>query len=157
MKLKTFTITIVILAAIALALALGLALGRKQGGAEIEQKLSPLVDLAFPKPPDEIKNFSGTITKIYGAIINLEIVDPDDYLPRTDGTPHIKEIRLASISSATEIMLVDYTKPDNRGNPTITPLELSDLKVGDTITVRSDQNIRDAEKFDVTRVELVRY
>ena len=157
MRLKTFTITIVVLAALALALALGLALGRKQGGAKVEQKLSPLVDLAFPKPSDEIKNFSGTITKIYGAIINLEIVDPDDYLPHTDGTPYIKEIRLASISSATQITLVDYTKPDNRGNPTITSIELSNLKTGDTITVQSDENIRDAKKFDVTRVELIRY
>ena len=164
MKTKNIVLVIVVIALLALVLTLGLSLGKKQAvkesGAEKEEtieKLKSLVDLACPKPPSEIKTFSGTIKGIYGATIDLEIIDPEDYLPHTDGTPQRKEVRFANVSSATTFTFNDYTTPDGRENPTITTIELSDLKIGDKISVRSDQNIRDAEKFDVTRVELVKY
>jgi hypothetical protein len=127
----------------------GLGLGRRQGetlgAAAAEKKLQPLIDLAFPKPPAVIKSFGGTIKDIFGAKITLEIRDPDDYLPHTDGTQP-------------KITLVDYTKKDAQGNsPLQMALKLSDLKAGDQINVRSDQNIRDAKEFIATEIELIKY
>jgi hypothetical protein len=140
----------------------GLGLGRRQGetlgAAAAEKKLQPLIDLAFPKPPAVIKSFGGTIKDIFGAKITLEIRDPDDYLPHLDGTQPKKELRSVLVASNTKITLVDYTKKDAQGNsPLQMALKLSDLKVGDQINVRSDQNIRDAKEFIATEIELIKY
>lgn len=159
--MRKFLFVLLIILIAVTAVAFGFYLGQKKGtttGAiETETKLQPLVDLAFPKPPDDIRNFSGMIKGIYGATINLEINSPEDYLPHVDGTPRKKETRFASLTSKTKIVLIDSAKLDAQGNPKITDLKLADLKAGDTITVRSEQNIKDAKKFDVTKIEMVRY
>lgn len=161
---KFFVILFIAIIAAAVGV-LGFYFGKQQGTKEgkqevqtkVVEKLQSLVELAFPKPPDDIRSFSGTIKGIYGATINLEISDPDDYLPHTDGSPRAKEIRFASLFSSTKIYLIDTTKLDAQGNPQRTELKLSDLKIGDAVTVRSNQNIRNAKKFDVTKIELVKY
>lgn len=161
MRTKSFVFTIVIVAVLVLVLVVGLSLGKKQGTKEgesrAEQRFGDLIDITFPKPPSDIKTLSGTVKEIYGATINLEVMDFDDYLPHTDGAPQRREIRFANVSSVTTFTLIDYTKPDGKGNPTMTSIELSNLKIGDKISVWSDENLRDAKKFDVTRVELVKF
>jgi hypothetical protein len=121
------------------------------------QYLKSLVDIAFPPPPQEFYSLSGTVKGIYGATINLEIDDPDDYLPHPDGSPRRKQVRFANISSQTKYTLIDFSRLDKNGNPARSSLKLNDIKVGDVITVRSNENIRAAEKFDVTEVELFKY
>lgn len=153
------TSSIVIAATICvLILSLGLYLGnkngRKIGNKETEDRLSPIVNSVFPKPADEITNLTGVIKEIYGAQISFEIADPADYLPHPDGTPQKKQIRTASISKSTQIVSISF---DKQGNPKTTPLKISDLKIGDTITVRSDQNLREAKKFDASQIELLKY
>lgn len=159
--MKKVLLTLSLLLLIMAALALGFYFGRQKGTTTatqaVQQKLQPLVELAFPKPPDDIRSLSGVVKGIYGATINLEINDPDDYLPRLDGSPRKKQIRFASVTAATTIVFIDTTQLDVQGNPKITVLPLSDLKIGDNVTVRSDQNIRDERKFDITKVELVKY
>ncbi len=157
---KVLIFTLIVLIAV-VATALGFYWGQKKGTTtatkETETKLQPLVDLAFPKPPEDIRSLSGAIKGIYGATINLEINDPNDYLPHTDGSPRAKETRFASLLSATKIYLIDTTQLDTNGNPKKTELKITDLKIGNNITVRSNQNIRTAKKFDVTQIELVKY
>jgi hypothetical protein len=150
---KTFT-TVLVLLAIVVAVAAGLAIGKKQGNSQAEEKFGGLIDLAYPKPAAELYRLSGIVKGVFGATIDLEIVDPDDYLPHPDGTPQKKEIRFATVTSATEISLTDYTQP---GYPETETFMLSGIKVGDAVNVRSEQNIRDAEKFDATEIEVVRY
>ncbi len=140
----------------AVAYSLGHSKGNKTGVDETKKNLDPLVNLAFPKPPDELHVLTGTIKALYGATIDLEIERVDDYLPHTDGTARAKEIRFASLLNNTSITLTDYIKIDAQGNPTITILPASSLKAGMQITVRSKQNIRDMKKFDVVSIELVR-
>ena len=137
--------------------ALGFYFGQKQGAQKTEETLGALVDQVYPPPPEVMQAMGGTIKNIYGAIIDLEVLDLDDYLPHPDGSPRARELRFASVSGATEIVLVDYTNPQPDGSPTVTPLTLSDLKPGDEVKVISDENIRDTQKFDVTRVEVIRY
>lgn len=157
---KTFIIVFALLVATTV-LVLGFYLGQRKGiqteKKEVTEKLQPLVDLAFPKPPEDIRNFAGKILAIYGATINLEIDAPDDYLPHTDGTKRQKEIRFASVTNDTKVIRIDATKLDAQGNQIKTNIKFSDLKIGDAITVRSNTNIRAAKKFDVTQIEMVKY
>jgi len=134
---------------------LGQQAGIKKSSEEIKN-LKSLVDLAFPPPPQEMLSLTGTVKGVYGATIQLEIDDPNDYLPRLDNSPRKKQTRNAITSNETSFTLIDYTKIDQEGNPTISQIKLSDIKTGDIITVRSNQNIRNAEKFDVTAVEVVK-
>lgn len=135
----------------------GLYVGQSQGSERAEQKFSALIDRAYPKPPAVMNSLSGTVKAVRGGIIDLEVIDPDDYLPHTDGTQQKRELRFAKVSSNTELALVDYTSRQPSGGPSVTPIQLSDLKAGDTVRVRSNQNIRDAKEFDVYRVEVIKF
>ena len=156
---KTVLILLVALLVVT-GVALGFYFGQNRGEQKTEETLETLgalVNQVYPPPPEVMQAMGGTIKNIYGATINLEVLDLDDYLPHADGSPRAREFRFVSVSGATEIVLVDYTKPQQDGSPTITPLAFSDLKPGDEIKVMSKENIRDAKKFDVTRVEVIRY
>lgn len=140
-------------AALIAGLVAGYFIGNAQGTRASEARLTPLVNLAFPPPPDELYALTGTITEIYGAAIALEVDDPADYLPRPDGSPKTKQTRIARISSATIISAIDFGTLDRGGQPTRTPLAFADLQTGDFVTVTSNANIRDAHEFDAAVVE----
>jgi len=92
-----------------------------------------------------------------GEGIVFEVNDPGDYLPHADGTPRNKEIRRADMRSGTEYSLVDYTKPLPSGDPSVSKISFSDLKIGDRITVKSNENVKTAERFvgkEVRKVKL---
>lgn len=152
-----------IIAAAALIIGFGVGFfagnlrGEHQGAAVAEQKYAPLIDSAFPKPPAELTSLSGTVKSTYGATITLEVYDPDDYLPHADGSPRAKQTRSANVTGSTTYTLVNFGKLDKQGNPARTTLTFKDIKEGDTVTVRAAANIKTAQTFDVTSVELVRY
>lgn len=150
MNSKNITIFVII---IVVAFGLGFSVGRQQGISQSEKELIPLVDLAYPGPPDKIYSFRGIVQGIYGADIKLEINDPDDYLPHLDGSPRRKEIRTARTSFATEFIM---TELDQFSDPIITSISLADIKVGDKIRVGSDQNIKDLQKFDAARITVTK-
>lgn len=136
---------------------LGNTVGFSTGKTSADKQLSGIVGLVFPKPPQEIHSAAGTITAISGATLTLEVNDPEDYLPHTDGTPQKKVTKYASLTGTTKIVLVDTTKTDATGNSETTQLSPSDLKVGDNVMVQSDQNIRTESNFDVVQVQMVKY
>lgn len=153
-------VAVLVIAIVAVGVWVGFTLGKKKAVSENKgevEKLTGIVDLVFPPPSETISTLTGTIKAMYGATIHFEVNDPDDYLPHTDGSPQKKQVRFASLTGATKILLIDSTQIDKDGNPKITELKQSDLKAGDVITVRSEQNIKSAEKFDVTQIELVKY
>lgn len=151
------TLILIVAIALVVGLALGYFAGNASGSASTEQKFTPLLELAFPKPPTDIRSLSGTVKSMYGASISLEVRDPEDYLPHLDGSPHRTVARVAQVSAATTYTLIDYSKLNAQGNPAYISRTLSDLKAGDVVIVRSNENIRDAETFDATAVELVKY
>jgi hypothetical protein len=153
-SMKTTKIVISI-AAILLIFVFGFYLGqvngKNKGSKEAENKLKPLIDLAFPKPPEEMKNINGVIKGVYGATIDLEINDLNDYLPHLDGSPQKKEIRYVYVTSNTKISLID-----SMGNIQTKTLKTSDLKIGNAITVYSNENLRNAKKFDATEIQVIK-
>lgn len=131
--------------------------GERQGAVMTEARLAPVLDLAFPKPPAEMFSLTGIVRGVYGATIQLEIDDLDDYLPHPDGSARAKETRNANVGSATAYTEIDFARVNASGDPARTSLTLADIKEGDAVTVRSTMNIRSAESFDVTAVERVTY
>ena len=152
---KNKIIFIIVIIAVA-GLVIGFLAGRQQGVNQSEEKLMPLIDLVYPGPSDEIHSFRGTVQNIYGADIKLEINDPDDYLPHLDKSPRRKEIRTVRTSFTTEFILIDPNQFDEKGNSITTTISLADIKVGDIITVRSDQNIKDLQKFSAVRITVTK-
>ncbi|MBI2278951.1 MAG: hypothetical protein HYU81_02715 [Candidatus Brennerbacteria bacterium] len=148
-------------ALIAAALIVGLVAGYFAGSFEGERaantRLAPMVDLAFPKPPSEMYALTGKILGVYGATVKLEIDNVDDYLPHPDQSARAKETRNANITSATSYAIIDFSKLDAAGNPARSIFALADLKEGEIVTVRSAENIRNAESFDVIAVERIAY
>lgn len=131
--------------------------GRQAGERAAREELQALLDLAYPPAPDTIYRLSGTVDSVVGGTINLNVNDPDDYLPHVDGSPRKTERRRANVRGATKYVLVDYSKPDELGNPTEASFKLAELKAGDTVVVESEENIRDEKAFEVVRVEMVRF
>lgn len=136
---------------------IGYYVGMEKGKAVENEKLGGLVDLVFPKPPEKISSVSGMVTAIEGTSFTLETGDPDDYLPHTDGTPQKKINREVRILPDTKILLIDSTKIDAQGNPSITNMSASEIKTGDALTVRTGANIRTESSFDATQIEIVKY
>lgn len=150
-------VAVAIVVGIAAGYSLGTTVGYATGRSAADTQLSGIVNSVFPKPPSEIHQIAGTVKAIVGATLTLEVNDPSDYLPHVDGTPQKKMARYASLMGSTKIVLIDSTKTDAQGNPLTSTLAPSDLKVGDNVMVKSDQNIAATPRFDVTNVQLVKY
>lgn len=145
---------------IAVALIIGLAGGYFAGVAtekKTTEKFRQVAELVFPAPAEEMFSITGTLKSAEGNTLTVEVRDPDDYLPRTDGTAPKTEIRTVTVTEATKILSIDITKIDENGDPAITEIQASDLAPGTALTVRSDANIRDAMAFSATQIETVVY
>jgi len=159
MSFKKFVTIIISIAVLAFVFSLGYYLGNnkglKEGQKTAEDKFKPIVESFYPKPPQEIKILNGVIKAISGASLGIEIKDPNDYLPHTDGTPPKTEIRIANVGKSTKIIGVTNSLDANGQLKTI-PLSLSDLKIGDRVNVTSNQNIKDVKEFMVSKIEVAR-
>jgi hypothetical protein len=132
---------------------IGIQAGKVAGRAESKA----ILELVYPPAPDELHSLSGEIVDIFGSIIRLRAPDPADHLPTVDGSPK-DTIEVSAVTRrGTEFVLIDYTERDSLGNPVETAFSLTDLVKGDLITVRSEENVRGERRFDVDRVEKVRY
>ncbi|MDI6734436.1 MAG: hypothetical protein QMD50_03055 [Patescibacteria group bacterium] len=159
MSLKTFIVIIIVLALVAGAFSFGYYLGNnkgiKEGQKTTEGKLRPIVESFYPKPAQEIKTLNGVIKAISGASLGIEIRDPDDYLPHTDGTPPKTQMRIANVGNSTKIIGITNSL-DVNGNLKTISLSLSDLKIGDKVNVTSEQNIKSVKEFIVSKIEVTR-
>lgn len=155
--MNKLSVGVLIVVLVAAGVWAGLELGKKQGKDLADTNLQQVVELAFPKPAQDIRVLNGIVKAVYGAAVQFEMDSLEDYLPKTDGTAKIKEARYAVVTSKTEIIRYDMTKIGPDGNPAQTKLTISDLKPGTPITVRAAENIRNTEKFEATRIETASY
>jgi len=157
--------TIIFFASVLLALLVGIALGyyygnrtgMEEGRLLANEQFSKIVHSIFPEPPEEIYSISGEVVSITGSAIKMEIISPEDYLPHTDGSPYEKENRYALVTANTEIYFINPSEIDENGSPSISKVSLSDLVAGDEIYVKSEENIREEERFEATRIEHMMY
>lgn len=139
-------------ALIILALGVGYYAGTKGifSKGPSESKCLSIVNSVFPKPADMIKNSGGTVKGIYGALVSVEMNDPEDYLPHTDGTAQKKVSIGLNITAKTNITTVSLATGTEKA------AKLSDVKVGDTVRFWSSANIRNAKQVDATVIQLIK-
>ena len=98
--------------------------------------------------PTEVRLVSGTVLAVSGATIQLDILDPADYLPHPDGSPRNRVVRFAVVTKNTKFMRI------HERTGVTSPLKFSELAPGDLVTVRSEGNILSATEFEAAEVRL---
>jgi ABC-type cobalt transport system substrate-binding protein len=135
---------------------IGYFIGQANGNQAAENKYLPIVNTAFPAPSGKLYSLIGTVKTVYGATITLAVNDPSDYLPHLDGSPRATQTRNANTSPSTQYFSLDNIHLDKSGNPTRATITLADIKSGDTVMVKSSENIFSASSFDATEVDLIK-
>lgn len=152
--MKQTNIVLAIIVVVAVVFGLGYYVGAKKmftGGApSAGERCLAIVDSVFPKPPDVIKNSSGIVKGVYGALLSVEMANPDDYIPHTDGTP------AQTLSIGLNINSQTLVRMAGAGGGAPITAKLSDIKVGDSVRFWSDSNIRGAKQVDATLVQITR-
>lgn len=152
--MKQTNIVLGVVVAIALVFGIGYYVGTRgifSGTSNSEgTRCLSVINSVFPKPPDVIKNTSGVVKGIYGALLSVEMANPDDYIPHADGSPAQKVSVGLNVNSQTLIRIA------GSGGSITTPIKLSDIKVGDLIHFWSNSNIRGAKQVDVTLIQVAR-
>ena len=113
------------------------------------EETKQLIDTAYPAPAAEMYSLSGTVLEIKDGQIMFEIYHPDDYLPTADRR---KQTRTIVIVEGTEIVEIDYSAINPRGEFNKKPLTLADLKPGDIITANAGGNIKYADRFEAKQI-----
>jgi len=127
--------------------------GSEQGATAAEEKYKPLIERSYPKPPEVLNSIKGVVKKIAGGTIQMEVNDPEDYLPHADNSPRKTLTRFATVLPSTTLVTIDYS---SGANAKTSPLALSSLKEGMTIFATTQANIRTSATFDATKIELVK-
>ena len=141
----------IIIVSLAIGFLGGYLLGSDKGEKVATQKLEPVINQVFPKPANDIRNASGVVKNITGNNIEIEIPDPNDYIPHADGSP-IKRISLiGTADGTTKISIVVLSNGFSQS-----PATISDLKVGDSVGFGASENIRDKERVQLAYLEIVR-
>lgn len=157
MESEKNALTVVGIFSLVVGLVAGYFIGDIRGVAKTESALLPIVETAFPKPPETMNSLTGRVVNAYGASFTIEIDDPDDYLPHLDGSSRLKQTRTVNVSANTEYSSVDYKKYDANGNPVRNAIALTDIAANTMVVVRSNDNIRDAKQVEAIEVERLVY
>lgn len=142
--------------------------GRKAGeriGKEASQKeladLKQRIKLFFPSQPAEIFSISGSIKEIGKDFLKIEYFVPSE-LPLLPGETAKKELRKVAVNQNTKIIKIDFSsfsqgmppKPSElQAGPKEIKISLSDLKVGENISVTAKENIKDKKEFSATIIQ----
>lgn len=152
--IKTMKIKGVLIAALAAGVLIGLAGGYFAGDLRARRKFEPILEIAYPKPAEEIKRLDGIITEVGADYIMFEFDAIDDYLPHPDRSPRLKETRRARVGPETEIILTDYGRMDETGRPKESVLTINQVRPGYYVAVKSAENIRRAMEFPAAKIEI---
>lgn len=116
-------------------------------------KYKTAFDELFPPLPDEIFSITGTIIAVDDSI-TLEIASLEERILLGE-EPKIEE-RVVSLNSETKIVEQTFTEILDEGILDIqeTPIELSNLNVGEIITVEANENIKTKKEFTASKIIL---
>ena len=141
------------------------SLGQKSGGfserkiaqielAEKEAEIKALqtsLEMFYPPLPEEIYSISGKVTKIEGNKISLESSVMVSRFPLPEGKEIEQRIFSVIVNDQTKISKIEFFLPEEQ--PEI--LSLSDIKVGDEISVNSEEDIKDKEEFVASEIQVM--
>jgi len=149
--MNRITLVSIIVASIIIGFIGGYFFGANKAEKAATQKFEPIINQVFPKPASDIRNASGVVKNIKGRIVEIEISDPNDYIPHADGSP-IKKIILNGITSnTTKVSIVELSNGFKQN-----PAAISDLKIGDSIGFGTTENLQGKESVMIAYIEIVR-
>jgi len=154
--MKKSIILLTLIAIIGIGL-LGFFAGKKLGREQTQEKFSAVLNMAYPAPPQNLTTTGGTITDIYGNRVTIDMIDPEDYLPHPDGSPHKKIEREVKVDNQTKIQKIDYSNPQPDGTPAKTELDITDLRKNQEITIYTKENLRPNKEVTATQIKLYKY
>ncbi len=149
--MKKTSIVLGVIAIIVLVVAGGYYLYTTMQAQKAELSQQNEILKYYPKPPDVINNSGGTVTGVFGALVNVEANDPADYLPHTDGTPVKKLTTGLNVTKNTKIAIVTLAT-----GGTTKDGKLSDIKAGDEVRYWTDSNIRTTQVVDASLIQIIR-
>ena len=155
MENKKPIIILLFLIFIIIAGLVGYFIGTMLSSNELNRYKTAL-DVFYPPIPDQVFAISGTIKTINDNIV-LEIASLEERtFPGEE--PKIEE-RVILLNSETKIVEQTFPGILDEGIPDIqeTSIELSNLNVGDIITVQADENIKTKKEFTASKIILSKY
>ncbi len=141
---------------------LGYVAGQKSSEAEINNLKSTLATYFLP-PPEEVFSLSGTVKEVGNNFIKIEIASFSQY-PPPPGASAPTEMRTVRVGAETAIaeFTFDRNEPPVPTGEGVLPQEvpgkkikLSDLKVGDQVTVEAAENIKNKMEFTATKIQKI--
>jgi hypothetical protein len=123
---------------------------------ELEQTVARELAARYTAP-QELHALSGVVRGVYGATIQLEVEDPEDYLPHADGTPRRRVVRFATVTPRTNIVrFSEVTLGENtHAGANSDALPLSAVKPGMLVRVLSDENLVTTPRFLASEVRII--
>ena len=115
------------------------------------QALQTSLEMFYPPLPEEIYSISGKVTKIEGNKISLDSSVMVSRFPLPEGKEIEQRIFSVIVNDQTKISKIEFFLPEEQ--PEI--LSLSDIKVGDEISVNSEEDIKDKEEFVASEIQLM--
>lgn len=157
-RMKSVQRSLTIFVFVVIAFGGGFYAGKTQGTTNLQEKadeLTRIIQVVYPPPPDVIHTMSGTVTDRYGAVLTIEFDSPEDYLPHLDDSPRATETRQVTIGAATKVQTIDYGTLDQYGSPTVSDADASAAVKGAAVRFTTDANIREAEEFTASSVDVI--
>lgn len=144
-------------------------LGLEMGRAEVEQEYQKKIEAAFPSMPEpaEVYSITGKITNIEGQTLTLKVTLPVSS-PLEEPRTEIKTVQVTNATtfvkqmtkSPEEFMAEEeaFAAGEREAPPSLyneEAIDFSELKIGDTITAESGENIKGKTSFEAEKVVLI--
>lgn len=149
--MNRITLVSIIVASIIIGFIGGYFLGMNRAEKAVTQKFEPIINQVFPKPASDIRNASGVVKTIKGRIVEIEISDPNDYIPHADGSPIKKIVLNGVINDATKVSIIELSNGFKQK-----PAAIADLKIGDSVGFGTSENLQGKESVIIAYIEIVR-
>ena len=104
------------------------------------------IDEIFPAPLDEIFSIDGTIQEISGDSFKIETSSFERYIPGKERKMILLDVETNQDTQITESDLFATEELQN------IEISISELKIGDYITITSEENIKNKNKFTATTI-----
>lgn len=148
-------ILLIVIISVSVGFGIGLLVSKRTGISNKQTGLN-IASLSQISQVPEIKSISGKIKIVNGGSITLEVNQPQ-------GVPSQVSYKEANIkiTEKTEIYTIDFSAPpkidEKTGASTIPKKNLlvADLKVDASITVETDENIKDKNNFEAKSINLI--
>lgn len=163
-----YSIVVLIIVAL-ISLSIGWQLGKLSAAkfwqVEIAKKqeeikaLQSALELFYPPLPEEIFSLSGKVVEIKDKEILMEAEVRVNRFPLPEGKEIEKQNILVNVTDQTKITEIDLLAPPPLPGEEPRPekvLSFEDIKVGDKISVNSEENIKGKKEITASQIQIIK-